>query len=49
MISSTLMTGEYDRPVADYEPYLRRLVEALVGENLEALESEPELAAAPVA
>jgi len=30
MISSTLMTGEYQRLVADYEPYRQRQVEALV-------------------
>lgn len=30
MIASTLMTGEYDRLINDYRPYLRRQVEALV-------------------
>jgi len=40
MISSTLMTGEYDRLVADYQPYRERQVEALVAEKLDELEDE---------
>ena len=49
MISSTLMTGEYERLVANYEPYRARQVAALIGDKLEALESEPEPPAAPIA
>jgi methylglyoxal synthase len=43
MISSTLMTGEYERLVADYAPYRERLVETLVREKLDepGLDSEP--------
>src|SRR5512139_1138432 len=41
MISSTLMTGEYERLVIDYQPYRERQVEALVEEKMEELESEP--------
>ncbi len=43
MISSTLMTGEYERLVADYAPYRERPVEALVTEELSesGLEAEP--------
>ena len=33
MISSTLMTGEYDRLVADYEPYRERQVISLFAEE----------------
>ena len=33
MISSTLMTGEYDRLVVNYQPYRERQVEALVEEE----------------
>ena len=40
MISSTLMTGEYDRLVTNYEPYLERQIEALVGDELDALEAD---------
>ena len=49
MISSTLMTGEYERLVTDYEPYRERQVEALVRDRPGALESQPESADAPVA
>jgi hypothetical protein len=43
MISSTLMTGEYERLVADYAPYRERQVEALVTEAPDGagLDSEP--------
>jgi methylglyoxal synthase len=37
MISSTLMTGEYQRLVADYAPYRERQVEALVADKLDEL------------
>ena len=37
MISSTLMTGEYERLVVDYQPYRERQVEALVAEKMEEL------------
>lgn len=37
MISSTLMTGEYERLIVDYEPYRERQVEALVSEKMEEL------------
>ncbi len=40
MISSTLMTGEYERLVADYEPYRQREVEGLIAEA--ATEPEPD-------
>jgi len=40
MISSTLMTGEYQRIVVDYEPYMERQVEALVADKMEELESD---------
>lgn len=49
MISSTLMTGEYERLVTNYEAYRQRQVEALVGDKLEAVESEPEPDSALVA
>lgn len=49
MIASTLMTGEYDRLITDYKPYLRRQVEVLVGDEagvpVEETESEPEVSA----
>ena len=43
MFSSTLMTGQYERLVADYAPYRERLTEALVTEKLDEsrLESKP--------
>jgi len=43
MISSTLMTGRYERLVADYAPYRERLTEALVTEKLaeSGLEAKP--------
>src|SRR5512147_1782176 len=37
LISSTLMTGEYERLVTNYQPYLKRQVEALVGDQLRAM------------
>jgi methylglyoxal synthase len=40
MISSTLMTGEYDRLVVDYQPYRERQVEALVAEKMDELEDD---------
>ena len=40
MISSSLMTGEYQRLVVDYQPYRERQVEALVAEKMEELEEE---------
>ena len=45
MISSTLMTGEYQRLVADYEPYRQRQVEALV--SAEVKEPRPDPTPAP--
>jgi hypothetical protein len=53
MIFSTLMTGEHERLVATYEPYLERQVEGLVEDRASApvkeTESEPEPPTAPVA
>jgi methylglyoxal synthase len=49
MISSTLMTGEYERLVTDYEPHVERQVIALVADKLDAMESESEPAAASAA
>ena len=40
MISSSLMTGEYQRLVVDYRPYRERQVEALVADKMNELESE---------
>jgi methylglyoxal synthase len=40
MISSTLMTGEYQRLVADYEPYRERQVEALVADKMGELRGD---------
>ena len=40
MISSTLMTGEYERLVVDYEPYRERQVEALIADKMEELEDD---------
>ncbi len=37
LISSTLMTGEYERLITDYQPYRERQVQALVGDKVEAL------------
>jgi hypothetical protein len=34
------MTGEYERLVADYEPYLERQVEALVADKIDELEGD---------
>ena len=42
MISSTLMTGEYDRLVTDYASYRERQVEALVAPKLAEMGVEPE-------
>ncbi len=42
MISSTLMSCEYQRIVANYEPYRERQVEALVASKLEELGMGPE-------
>jgi methylglyoxal synthase len=41
MISSVLMTGEYDRLVIDYEPYRERQIVALVAEDMDDLENNP--------
>jgi len=38
LISSTLMTGEYNRIVVDYQPYRERQVEALVEDKMDKLE-----------
>lgn len=46
MISSTLMTGEYERLVVDYEPYRERQVEALVAEKMDQPEEDSPPAAA---
>jgi methylglyoxal synthase len=43
MISSSLMTGQYERLVADYAPYMERYVDSLVTE----VPDESGLAAAP--
>jgi methylglyoxal synthase len=40
MISSTLMTGEYDRLVTDYEAYRERQVAAIVGNKVETDKEE---------
>jgi len=40
MISSTLMTGEYERLVVDYQPYRERQVEALVAEKMDELDGD---------
>lgn len=40
MISSTLMTGEYERLVVDYEPYRVRQVEALVAAKRDVPEGD---------
>jgi len=48
MISSTLMTGEYERLVTDYNAYRERQVEALVGDKVAGLAGEPGPVAAPV-
>jgi methylglyoxal synthase len=42
MISSTLMTGEYERLVTDYQSYVERQVAASIGHILEEIEAEPE-------
>jgi methylglyoxal synthase len=43
MISSTLMTGEYDRLVANYQPYRERQVKSLVGDK----KDEPDVDSTP--
>jgi methylglyoxal synthase len=48
MISSTLMTGEYERLVTDYTTYRQRQVVSLVEDKLEELARELEPVAAPV-
>ena len=40
MISSTLMTGEYERLVVNYEPYRERQVEALVADKMKEMEGD---------
>ena len=40
MISSTLMTGEYQRMVVDYDPYRDRVVDSLAADLTEALPGE---------
>ena len=42
MISSTLMTGEYERLVTDYQPYVERQVAASIGHKLEEIKAEVE-------
>ncbi len=37
LISSTLMTGEYERLITDYRPYRERQVQALVGDKVDEL------------
>ena len=49
MISSSLMTGEYDRLVTNYSAYRERQVAALVDNKLEDEEIEAELAETPIA
>ena len=46
MISSTLMTGQYERLVADYSPYRERITEALVTEETDETAPDPGPAAA---
>ena len=45
MISSTLMTGQYERLVADYAPYRERLTEASITAEVDEPESESQPAA----
>lgn len=40
MISSSLMTGAYQRMIVDYEPYRERQVEALVADRLDEIEED---------
>ena len=47
MISSTLMTGEYERLVTDYQPYVERQVAASIGNKLKELGVKLEPAAEP--
>jgi methylglyoxal synthase len=37
MISSTLMTGEYERLIVDYDPYRDRQVDSMVADNSDEL------------
>ncbi len=46
MISSSLMTGEYERLIVDYQPYRERQVESLVAEKMDEL-TEDATASAP--
>ena len=48
MISSTLMTGEYDRLVTNYEAYRERQVAALVDIKLEDAQAAAEPAVTPI-
>ncbi|MBN1920296.1 MAG: methylglyoxal synthase [Anaerolineae bacterium] len=41
MISSALMTGEYERLIVDYQPYRERQVESLVGDKMDDLTENP--------
>ncbi len=41
MISSTLMSGEYQRLIVDYDPYRDRQVESLLLERKDELEGRP--------
>jgi methylglyoxal synthase len=45
MISSTLMTGEYERLVTDYQPYVERQVAASIENKLEEIDVKPAPAA----
>jgi methylglyoxal synthase len=47
MISSTLMTGEYERLVTDYQSYVERQVAASIRHTLEEIEAEAEPAVEP--
>jgi methylglyoxal synthase len=47
MISSTLMTGEYERLVTDYQPYVERQVAASIGNKLEEIGVESEMSPEP--
>jgi methylglyoxal synthase len=47
MISSTLMTGEYQRLIVDYEPYREREVEALVAGRKAELDEDATHPATP--
>jgi methylglyoxal synthase len=47
MISSTLMTGEYERLVIDYQPYRERQVEAPVADEMDEREGDSTPASTP--